>query len=78
LNELSGTLWACHYTGDEDLWVVEVSSIMACVSMQPLPLALNNPPGLWFAVKKSEMEDFQLSGFEESIDNDSREPCRGL
>ena len=37
LDESSNTLWACQYTGNEDLRVVEVSTIMACVSMQPLP-----------------------------------------
>jgi hypothetical protein len=74
LDESSNTLWACQYTGDGDLRVVELSKIVACVSMQPLPPLPNDPPGLWFALEKSGLEDFQLTGFEEPIDrivNDS-------
>jgi hypothetical protein len=73
LNESSDTLWACHYTGDGDLHIVELSRILACVSMQPLPPLPNDPPGLWFVLEKSGLEDFQLTGFEESIYNDSGE-----
>lgn len=69
LNESSNTLWACQHTGDGDLRVVELSKIVACVSMQPLPLLPNDPPGLWFVLEKSGLEDFQLTGFEEPIDN---------
>lgn len=70
LDQSSNTLWACQYTGDEDLRVVELSRIVACVSMQPLPPLPNNPPGLWFVLEKSGLEDFQLTGFKESIDDD--------
>ena len=73
LTESFNTLWACHYTGDGDLRAVEVSTILACVSMQPLPPLPNDPPGLWFVLEKSGLEDFQLTGFEEPIDNDSVE-----
>ena len=74
LNKSSSTLWACHYTGNRDLRVVEVSSILACVSMQPLPPLLNDPPGLWFVLEKSGLEDFVLTGFEEPMDNNLGEP----
>src|SRR6267154_3678697 len=73
LDESSNTLWACQYRGDGDLCVVEISRIVACVSMQLLPPLLNDPLGLWFVLEKSRLEDFQLTGFEESIDNDLRE-----
>jgi hypothetical protein len=74
LDESSDTLWACQYTGDEDLRVVELSRIVACISMQPLPPLPNDPPGLWFVLEKSGLEDFHLTGFEEPIDNDIGEP----
>ena len=72
LNESSNTLWACQYTGD-DLRVVELSSIVACVSMQPLPRLPDDSPGLWFVAEKLGLEDFQLTGFEEPMENDSGE-----
>ena len=74
LDESSDTLWACQYTGHGDLQVVELSTIVACVSIQPLPPLPNDPPGLWFVVEKSGLEDFHLTGFEESIDDNSEEP----
>ena len=33
LIESSNTLWACQYTGVNNLWVVPLSSIDACVSI---------------------------------------------
>ena len=45
------------------------SSIVACVSMQPLPPLLNDLSSLWFMLEKFRLEDFQLTGFEEPIDN---------
>ncbi|KAH9051261.1 hypothetical protein EDB87DRAFT_1551082, partial [Lactarius vividus] len=35
LVESSNTLWACRYRGSEDLRVVDLSNITACVLMQP-------------------------------------------
>ena len=67
--ESSNTLWACQYTGDEGLQVVELSSIAACISMQHLPPLPGDPPGLWFVVEKSGLEDAQLTGFEEPLAN---------
>ena len=61
----SNTLWACQYTGVDDLRVIPLSSIIACVSIQPLPPSPDDPPGLWFVLEKSGLEDVQFAGFEE-------------
>jgi hypothetical protein len=64
--ESSNTLWACRYRGNDDLRVIDLSCIVACVSMQPLPPAPSDTEhGLWFVVEKSGLEDVQLTGFEE-------------
>jgi len=63
----SNTLWACQYTGVDDLQVVPLSSIVACVSIQPLPPLPDDPLGLWFILEKSGLEDVQLAGFGESL-----------
>jgi hypothetical protein len=71
LAESSNTLWACRYRGDSNLRVVDLSSIIACVSMQRLPLLPTDAQeDLWFVVEKSGLEDAQLTGFEESLDID--------
>jgi hypothetical protein len=77
LVESSNTLWACRYCGNNDLRVVDLSCITACVSMQPLPPApspgdTDHGPshGLWFVVEKSGLEDAQLTGFEEHADGE--------
>ena len=72
LVESSNTLWACQYTGVDDLRIVPLSSIVACVSVQPLPSLPDDPPGLWFVLEKSGLEDVQLAGFEESLENGPR------
>ena len=38
--------------------------------MQLLPPLLNDPPGLWFELEKSGLEDFQLTRYEKPIDNE--------
>jgi hypothetical protein len=68
LTESSNTLWACEYRGAHDLRVVPLSTIIACVSIQPLPPLPNDPPGLWFVLEKSGLEEVQLAGFEESLE----------
>jgi len=68
LNELSQTLWACHYCGDNDLWVINLSSIVSCVSMQPLPRLPTDPYGLWFVVEKLGLEDFWLTSGAEPLE----------
>jgi len=67
LIELSNTLWACQYMGVNNLWVVPLSSILTCVSIQPLPPLHDDPPGLWFVLEKLGLEDAQLAGFRESL-----------
>ncbi|KAF8261939.1 hypothetical protein EI94DRAFT_1705174 [Lactarius quietus] len=78
LIESSNTSWACKYRGDDSLQVIGLSSITACISMQPLPRTPTDPDGtLWFVVEKSGLEDTQLSGFEEAMDNEHshQDPC---
>jgi hypothetical protein len=71
LIESSNTLWACRHRGDDGFQVVHLTSIVACVSMQPLPRISSDPEGaLWFVVEKSGLEDAQLTGAEETMDND--------
>ena len=67
LVELSNILWACQYTGVDDLQVVPLSSIVACISVQCLPQLPDNLPGLWFVLEKSGLEDVQLAVFGESL-----------
>jgi hypothetical protein len=76
LVESSNTLWACRYHGDDGLQVVNLLSIMAYVSMQPLPPAPgDSSEALWFVVEKSGLEDIQLNGYE---DLDSLDHEQGL
>jgi len=70
LTESSNTLWACEYRGVHDLRVVPLSTIIACVSIQPLPPLPNDPPGLWFVLEKSGLEEIQLTGLEEPLENE--------
>jgi hypothetical protein len=70
LTESSNTLWACEYGGVRDLRVVPLSTILACVSMQKLPPLPNDPPGLWFVLEKSGLEEIQSTGFEEPVENE--------
>lgn len=71
LIESSNTLWVCKHRGDNGLQIVNLTSIMACVSMQPLPNVPSDPEGaFWFVVEKSGLEDAQLTGFEEAMDNE--------
>jgi len=67
LIESSNTLWACQYTGVNDLQVIPLSSILTCISIQPLPPLHDDLPGLWFVLEKSGLEDAQLAGFGESL-----------
>ena len=69
LIESSNTLWACRYRGDEDLRVVDLSRIISCVSMQPLPpVPTDSGERLWFVIEKSGLDDIQLTGCEEPLD----------
>jgi hypothetical protein len=51
------------------LQVIKLSSIISCVSMQPLPRLPGDPESLWFVLEKSGLEDLQLTGAEESKEN---------
>jgi hypothetical protein len=81
LIESSNTLWVCRHRGDVGLQIVDLTSIAACVSMQPLPCAPSDPEGsaFWFVVEKSGLEDAQLTGFEEAMYNEhaNQGPCSG-
>lgn len=70
LRESSNTLWACKYSGDDNLRVVDLSTITACVSMQPLPPLPTDTDRLWFVVEKSGLDDDQLTGFDGQLDNE--------
>jgi hypothetical protein len=80
LTESSNTLWACKYGGFHSLRVVPLSTIVACVSVQPLPPLPDDPEGLLFVLEKSGLEEIQLTGFEESLENESGagEECEEL
>jgi len=67
LVESSNTLWACQYTGVDDLQVVPLSSIVACVSVQRLPPLPDDLPRLWFVLEKLGLEDVQLAAFGETL-----------
>lgn len=81
LDDSCNTLWACSYTGLHDLRVIKLSSIISCVSMQPLPplqvtgrLPIDpEPEGLWFVLEKSGLEDLQLTGVEEPMGNEEHQ-----
>ena len=76
---------ACQYTGDGDLRVVELFRLVdvfqcaaSCYSTSATEV-LSHPPDLWFVSETFGLEDFQLTGFGEPIDNDLGEPrsnCR--
>jgi hypothetical protein len=70
LEESYQTLWACQYVGDADLRVVSTSSILASVSMQPLPPLPGERDDNWFVVEKSGLDDMQLSGIQEPDDQE--------
>ena len=55
------------WTGVDDLRVVPLSSIVACVSVQHLPPLPDDLPGLWFVLEKLGLEDVQLAIFGESL-----------
>ncbi|KAJ2911786.1 hypothetical protein MD484_g8629, partial [Candolleomyces efflorescens] len=62
------TLWVCTKPDQPVFQIVEVSSILACVSMQPMPSLPGDPENLWFVVEKSGIDDIVTSGYSEPID----------
>lgn len=69
LEESYHTLWACKYNGSENLCVVNPSSILSVVSMQPLPQLEGDPENLWFVAEKSGLDDVELTGYVDPIDS---------
>lgn len=48
---------------------MDVSSITSVVSMQPLPRVDGDEDNLWFVVEKSGLDDMDLSGEAEDLDD---------
>jgi len=72
LQQSSNALRACPYYGEENLRVIPVSSILSVVSMQPLPTCPDDV-GLddhWFVVEKSGIDDTELTGYVDSLDQE--------
>ena len=63
LSDSFNTLWACTYSGAENLSVIAVKSILSVVSVQPLPTVDGDPDGLFFIVEKSGLDDVELTGY---------------
>jgi len=64
------TLHACPYLGDNNLQIIPISSILSVVSMQPLPLKPGEAEqnNLWFAIEKSGIDDTELTGYVDPVD----------
>jgi len=61
LQDSSQTLWACRYSGSNNLKVVHLPEILSVVSVQPFPrLDDNDPQNLWFVVEKPGLDDVEL------------------
>jgi len=56
-------VWACTYSGTENLSVIPVNSILSVISIQPLPKVPGDPDGLFFVVEKSGLDDVELTGY---------------
>jgi hypothetical protein len=69
LDDSCQTLWACKYSGVDDLRVVETSKIQSVVSVQPLPPLPGEPDNLWFIIGKSGLDDAELTGHEEPMED---------
>jgi hypothetical protein len=62
------TLRACEYTGQNDLKVIPLSSIITVVSMQLLPCLVNDPENLWYVIEKSGLDDVNQNFFNNGED----------
>jgi hypothetical protein len=67
------TLWAATYQGNSNLRIIAVDSIISVVSMQPLPKSTNDEEDRWFVVEKSGMDDTELTGYVDPLDEVGRE-----
>lgn len=67
LEQSSGALWACCYSGQETLEVIPINNIRSCVAMPPL----NEPADDWvFVCEKMGLEVAEMGGAqEEDIDD---------
>ena len=73
LDESSNTLWACQYTGNGDLRVVnDLYDCSLCFDAAATSIPERSSRALVCAGEVW-LEDFQLTGFEEPIDNDPEE-----
>ena len=67
LEQSSGALWACCYTGQEMLEVIPIENIRSCVAMPPL----NEPADDWvFVCEKMGLEVAEMGGVEEEDNAD--------
>jgi hypothetical protein len=58
------TLWACEYRPDH-FRIIDISTILSVISMQPLPKCAGEVRDLWFVVEKSGLDDSSLTGYVE-------------
>lgn len=48
----NGTLVACRYQGNDVLWIIDVTSILAVIAMVPFPFVLNGQDNYHYMVEK--------------------------
>lgn len=48
--------------------IIDCTSIISVVSMQKLPPVPGDPPNLWFVIEKSGIDDLQLLGTFDPLD----------
>lgn len=69
LEDSAKTLWACEFERYNDVRIVDLSVLVAVVSMQPLEKVENGEADRWFPVEKSGLEDVELTGYAEPVNN---------
>ena len=62
-------LKVCAFERLDDLIVVDVKQTLSVVSMQPMP-EWTGFFGKWFVVEKSGLEDVELAGYEEPMEDE--------
>ena len=70
LKESSHALQACAYYGNNNLYVIDVTSILSVVLMQPLPISPNDV-GLdnhWFVIENLGLDDTEVTGYIDALD----------
>jgi hypothetical protein len=76
LEDSHHTLLAVTYQGDSNLQIIAVNSIISVVSMQPLPKFTEEEADHWFVVEKSGIDDTELTGYVDPMDEVRREETR--